>query len=323
MPDQGYFSDFSPIVEDITGPDVEKRTKKLTEAEHSIREKILIIQANDLDHFFQQQSCLRYQQESSEIPSELSEDEILEENEGWWPESEGYDTPIDPDGDFSEGTAHTTVFDDIHHASDIQKRTFVASKRQKIYDVEIREDKDKDEWYVYAPASAVIDRYNFNQALINVPSQVWLGNLILKVVNERQKHLLHIGEFLVQNIKRHPEFMEDGLACLLEFTQKNISEELDVDFTTITRLKNARFFITRIGEISLENILNKTKTGLALLVSKIIDQENPSKPLSDAEIPEKLPESCRCTGRQIGNIRNELEIPGKHDRKKSQIAEGA
>lgn len=321
MMDQGFLSDLSSNIGNITTEDVEKRTTKLTKLEHSIREKILTLRAIDIDQFLQQQSYLRSQQEFSESPSELSEHETIEEDEGWWPESEGYDTPIDTDGDFSEGTDRTTAFGATNQVSDIHKRTFVASKRQKIYDVEIREGKEK--WEIYVPAAAVIDRYNFNQALRNVPSRVWLGNFTLKVANERQKHLLHIGELLVENIRRHPEFIEDGLACLLEFTQENIAKELDVDLTTITRLKNARFFITRIGEISLEHILNKTKTGLALLVRKIIAGEDPAKPLSDTEIAEKLPESCKYTGRHIGNIRNELVIPGKHDRKKSQMAERA
>ncbi|MBE0426927.1 MAG: hypothetical protein IBX72_09810 [Nitrospirae bacterium] len=321
MPDQGYFADLSTSFGDITKQDVEKHTARLTKAEHSIREEILTIQAKDIEQFLQQQSFLKFQQEFSESPSESSEHETIEEDEAWDIIAEGYETSTDPDGDFSEGTDLTTAFDTTYQATDIHKRSFVVSKRQKIYDVEIREDKE--EWCVYVPAAAVIDRYDFNQALKNVPSKVWLGNFILKVANERQKHLLHIGEFLVQNIERHPEFMEDGLACLLEFTQENIAKELDVDLTTITRLKNARFFVTRVGEITLENILNNTKTGFALLVRKIIDREDPTKPLSDTEIAEKLPDSCKCTGRHIGNIRNELGIPGKHNRKKPRMAERA
>lgn len=329
MTDQGYDSDakFTKVISGLTDQDVEGRSARLTAAEFDLREDILLIQADDIQHFIEKQSYFKFKHELEASPHELTDQEAKEEDDGWEEEAERSDTPTDVDGDPSESADLNTAFDETKQMSDMHKRSFLTSKRQKMFDVVIKEDKEK--WYVYTPATVIISRCVFNEGLRNVKKEVWLGNFVLKTINERQKHLLHIGELLIENIRRNPEFMtlqdrNDALASLAEFTPENIAEKLSIDNTTVGRLRNALFFIPRFGEISLDDILKTSKSGIDLLVKRIIAQENPLKPLSDASIAKKLPGSYKRTGRQIGNIRNELGIPGMSERKdKNRKAERA
>ncbi len=323
MNGQGYDYGIQQLTEQITHQDIEQETQKLSRTEHAIREEILKIPTAELKQFIESQACLRLEEDRDEVPLSGYE---KDDDEKFDPLAEGYDDSLDEDGDYSEMRVSVSPFEATTQTSDILKRAYIKPKNQNNYDVIIEEsnvEESNGEWSVYTPAQVVITRCHFNEALNNIPKQVWLGNLMMKSMKERQKHLLQIGELFVTYIKHHPEFIiskerKKDLSCFFEFTQEQIARELDIDVTTVLRLKNAKFYITGVGEITLEEILDRTKKGLEFWVQRIVEGETPSNPLSDQDIAKKLPEPIRCTARQINNIRRALGIPGVRERKKAQ-----
>jgi RNA polymerase sigma-54 factor len=146
---------------------------------------------------------------------------------------------------------------------------------------------------------------------------------LIKSIHQRQKTIRRIATEIVE---RQIAFLENGVSHLRPLTMARIAEAVGVHETTVSRAVNGKYMRTPIGVFELkyfftpgiatsdgEQISNKTVKDM---ISTLVADEDPTKPLSDQEIMSKLKEKgIKIARRTISKYRLVLKIPPSHLRK--------
>ncbi|WP_459129726.1 RNA polymerase factor sigma-54 [Guggenheimella bovis] len=119
------------------------------------------------------------------------------------------------------------------------------------------------------------------------------------------------------------DFLRSGIDHLLPMRLIDIAEELNLHISTISRAIKGTYIETPQGILELRNLftssLGETVSPKAIKheLIKIIQAENPSKPLSDAKIQAIFEQrKIMISRRTIADYRAELGIPSTRERKK-------
>lgn len=148
----------------------------------------------------------------------------------------------------------------------------------------------------------------------NIEEAKWL----ISSIRRRNETVLKVGEIIC---KRQIDFLGNNPLKVSPLTNKDISDELGVHPSTISRIIKSKYIDTPKGIIPLKSFLassvSKTRmvTPLQLMdeIKKIIDEEK--KPLSDQKIVQML--NLRGFGlarRTITKYRKQLNIPSSRNR---------
>ncbi len=150
---------------------------------------------------------------------------------------------------------------------------------------------------------------------------------LLKALDSRYSNLYKVGEAI---LKYQKEFLEKGIKFLKPLTLKDIAEEVQLHESTISRIINQKYVQTPKGVFTLRFFFStgyKGKEGEELsakavkdYIKEIINEENPSKPLSDSAISKILKEKygINIARRTVTKYREELQIPSIRERKISK-----
>ena len=146
----------------------------------------------------------------------------------------------------------------------------------------------------------------------------------IRALNQRKNMLMKIAESLA---REQVEFFEKGEIFLYPFLQREMAEKTGVSISTISRVVTNKFVHTPQGVFELKyffGIYYLDKDGKRIgtkavrsMIKNIIDQEEPSKPLSDDKIAELLfqQKGIQLKRRQVTRFREELLFPSAKDRK--------
>ncbi len=141
---------------------------------------------------------------------------------------------------------------------------------------------------------------------------------IVKSVEERDKSLVQIGEFIAKNEK---EFLTGNSPFPKKHTFEEFANYLNSDVSSITRLMQNKFVETPVGIYPLRYFVqhksrNFNDEQLKLKIVEIINNEDKTKPLSDEEIAEIIVKSgINIKRRTVAKYRKILGIPSSNKRR--------
>src|SRR2546429_1805100 len=156
-----------------------------------------------------------------------------------------------------------------------------------------------------------------------IREKIRAGKFLIKSLHQRQQTILNIAREIV---KRQRDFMEKGVALLKPLTMVQVAEVVGVHETTVSRAVSGKYMETPQGIFEMKYFFTsgiQTASGVGVsntsvkeLISNMIKEEDPSKPLSDEEIVKLLDQKgIKIARRTVAKYRSELNILPSHLRK--------
>jgi len=127
-------------------------------------------------------------------------------------------------------------------------------------------------------------------------------------------------------VRRQIEFLDHGIDHLRPMMIKDVAEEVGVHPSTVSRAVANKYSHTPQGVFELryffsEAVQGPAGSGTPLIIAKrkvkkLIDEEDPSKPLTDEQLTKMLnDEGIMVTRRTVAKYREDLKIPSTHQRR--------
>ncbi len=152
-----------------------------------------------------------------------------------------------------------------------------------------------------------------------IKSALWL----IKSIDQRQKTIYKVAESIVRHQR---SFLDYGIEFLKPLILKTVAEDIGMHESTVSRAVTNKYMHTPQGVFemkfffhsSLSNSRGVDVSSLSIKerLKKIIEAENPGKPLSDSEITNIFQkEGLKISRRTIAKYREDLKIPPSHQRR--------
>lgn len=147
---------------------------------------------------------------------------------------------------------------------------------------------------------------------------------LLRNIEQRKNTILRTCESIV---RRQPEFLERGVDYLRPMMIKEVAEEIGVHPSTVSRAVANKYVHTPQGVYELRFFFSEAVNGpeggdlpLMLLkkkVRKLIEDEDPKKPLTDDALASELQrQGIQVTRRTVAKYREDMNIPSTHQRRR-------
>lgn len=148
----------------------------------------------------------------------------------------------------------------------------------------------------------------------------WLINSI----HQRRVTILKVIEAIIH---RQGDFFEKGSMYLKPMILKDIADEIEMDISTVSRVTNGKYVQTDYGVYELKHFFSEkikrddgedvSNKEIKNRIRKIIDNEDPKKPLNDLKIVEILKnEGFNIARRTVAKYREQMMIPVSRLRRK-------
>ena len=146
---------------------------------------------------------------------------------------------------------------------------------------------------------------------------------LLRNIEQRKNTIVRTCEAIV---RRQTEFLEHGVEALRPMMIKDVAEEIGVHPSTVSRAVANKYVHTSQGVYELRFFFSEGGNGpegdgtpLVLLkrkVKRLIDEEDPRRPLTDDHIAASLAQQgIQVTRRTVAKYREDLQIPSTHQRR--------
>ena len=146
---------------------------------------------------------------------------------------------------------------------------------------------------------------------------------LLRNIEQRKNTIVRTCESIV---RRQSEFLEHGEQSLKPMMIKEVAEEIGVHPSTVSRAVANKYVHTQQGVYELRFFFSEGVNGpeggdlpLVLLkrkVKKLIEEENPRKPLTDDHLAAELKaQGINVTRRTVAKYREDMQIPSTHQRR--------
>jgi RNA polymerase sigma-54 factor len=146
---------------------------------------------------------------------------------------------------------------------------------------------------------------------------------LMRNIEQRKNTILRTCEAIV---RRQGDFLEKGVDALKPMMIKEVAEEIGVHPSTVSRAVSSKYVHTPQGVFELRFFFSEGVNGpegagtpLMLLkrkVKKLIEDEDPKKPLTDDQIAALLQgQGIDVTRRTVAKYREDLRIPSTHQRR--------
>jgi RNA polymerase sigma-54 factor len=146
---------------------------------------------------------------------------------------------------------------------------------------------------------------------------------LMRNIEQRKNTILRTCEAIV---RRQQDFLEKGVEALRPMMIKEVAEEIGVHPSTVSRAVSNKYVHTSQGVYELRFFFSEGVNGpegsgtpLMLLkrkVKKLIEDEDPRKPLTDDQIAAMLQsQGIDVTRRTVAKYREDLRIPSTHQRR--------
>jgi RNA polymerase sigma-54 factor len=150
-------------------------------------------------------------------------------------------------------------------------------------------------------------------------SALWL----IKSVEQRQKTIHKVASSII-NFQR--EFLDHGIEYLRPLVLRDVANDIGMHESTVSRVVTNKYMHTPQGVFEMKYFFHSgiassygeavSSVTIKQRIRKIIDQEDPRKPLSDSKIVSILQrEGLELARRTIAKYREELKIPTSNQRK--------
>jgi RNA polymerase sigma-54 factor len=146
---------------------------------------------------------------------------------------------------------------------------------------------------------------------------------LIKNIEQRRQTILKVCYAI---IGRQGEFLDHGIDLLKPMMIKEVAEEIGVHPSTVSRAVAGKYVHTQQGVFELRFFFSESvqgpegaATSLLILkrrVKKLIEEEDPSKPLTDENITKILQsQGIQVTRRTVAKYREDMKIPSTHQRR--------
>lgn len=151
---------------------------------------------------------------------------------------------------------------------------------------------------------------------------------LIKSIENRQKTILKVAESIIKN---QPDFFIKGPGHLRPLILRDVAGEIGVHESTVSRVTNNKYLKCHLGIFELKYFFNTGVGGknggidiagetLKLKIKKLIESEDPKKPLSDQKIIDLLAkEDIKIARRTITKYRESMGIGSSSKRKKQYL----
>src|SRR5438034_3030064 len=145
----------------------------------------------------------------------------------------------------------------------------------------------------------------------------------IKNIEQRKQTIVRVCEAVV---RRQAEFLDQGIDHLRPMMIKDVAEEVGVHPPTVSRAVANKYAHTPQGVFELRYFFSESvngpqggNTSLLILkrrVKKLIEEEDPSRPLTDEQITRILQsQGIQVTRRTVAKYREDMKIPSTHQRR--------
>jgi RNA polymerase sigma-54 factor len=146
---------------------------------------------------------------------------------------------------------------------------------------------------------------------------------LIKNIEQRKQTITKVCYCIVA---RQQDFLEKGIDQLKPMMIKEVAEEIGVHPSTVSRAVSSKYAHTPQGVFELryffsESVQGPEGGGTSLLilkrrVKKLIEEEDPSRPLTDEQITRILQsQGILVTRRTVAKYREDMRIPSTHQRR--------
>jgi RNA polymerase sigma-54 factor len=146
---------------------------------------------------------------------------------------------------------------------------------------------------------------------------------LIKNIEQRKQTITKVCYSIVA---RQQDFLERGIDQLKPMMIKEVAEEIGVHPSTVSRAVASKYAHTPQGVFELRYFFSESvqgpeggNTSLLILkrrVKKLIDEEDPSRPLTDEQITRILQsQGIQVTRRTVAKYREDMRIPSTHQRR--------
>ena len=149
---------------------------------------------------------------------------------------------------------------------------------------------------------------------------------LMRNIAQRKSTILRTCEVIV---RRQHDFLEFGIEALRPMMIKEVAEEIGVHPSTVSRAVANKYAHTPQGVIELRFFFSEGSNGpegadtpllvLKRKVRKLIEEENPSHPLTDDQLTATLrAQGIQLTRRTVAKYREDMNIPSTHQRRRRE-----
>jgi len=146
---------------------------------------------------------------------------------------------------------------------------------------------------------------------------------LIKNIEQRKQTIMKVCYSIVA---RQQDFLEKGIDELKPMMIKEVAEEIGVHPSTVSRAVASKYAHTPQGVFELRYFFSESvngpeggNTSLLILkrrVKKLIDEEDPTRPLTDEQITRILQsQGIQVTRRTVAKYREDMRIPSTHQRR--------
>ncbi|HKF21563.1 MAG TPA: RNA polymerase factor sigma-54 [Candidatus Angelobacter sp.] len=146
---------------------------------------------------------------------------------------------------------------------------------------------------------------------------------LIKNIEQRRQTILKVCQAI---IGRQREFLDHGIDLLKPMMIKEVAEEIGVHPSTVSRAVASKYVHTPQGVYELRFFFSESvqgpegaATSLLILkrrVKKLIEEEDPARPLTDDQITKILQsQGIQVTRRTVAKYREDMKIPSTHQRR--------
>ena len=146
---------------------------------------------------------------------------------------------------------------------------------------------------------------------------------LIKNIEQRKQTILKVCYSIVA---RQRDFLDHGIDQLKPMMIKEVAEEIGVHPSTVSRAVANKYAHTAQGVFELRYFFSESvqgpeggNTSLLILkrrVKKLIDEEDPTRPLTDEQITRILQsQGIQVTRRTVAKYREDMKIPSTHQRR--------
>ena len=146
---------------------------------------------------------------------------------------------------------------------------------------------------------------------------------LIKNIEQRKQTILRVCHSILE---RQRDFLDHGIDRLKPMMIKEVAEEIGVHPSTVSRAVANKYAHTPQGVFELryfftESVNGPEGSGTSLLilkrrVKKLIEEEDPARPLTDEQITRILQaQGIQVTRRTVAKYREDMRIPSTHQRR--------
>ncbi|MFM8394648.1 MAG: RNA polymerase factor sigma-54 [Acidobacteriota bacterium] len=146
---------------------------------------------------------------------------------------------------------------------------------------------------------------------------------LLKNIEHRKQTIYKVCERIVE---RQRDFLDYGVEHIKPMMLKDISEDIGMHLSTVSRVVNGKYAHTPQGVIELRRFFTEGMTNddgeevstriIKLKIKKMIEAEDARNPLTDDQIADRLAnEGQKLSRRTVAKYRDQMKIPGSRERR--------